>query len=159
MAIQIRLAAPRDRDSLVALIQRLTDFELVDWRIAEIIDVANIEHLEESMDAPKFDDTIYVAEDDTAGRVVGFILLQTENEFFSKEKRGYVSNLAVDPEYEGKGIGRLLLEKGEAWAETQGYDKLTLYVFSENSRARRIYEEYGFKEDIIKLIKVLKPKA
>lgn len=157
MSIQIRTMTLADKDILLELVKRLSEFELVPWRSSEKIDSANIGYVKDSIEDADSGDTIYVAEDDQAGRIVGFIRLQTEKDYFTKEKHGYVANLAVDSDYEGQGIGRLLLAAGEAWAKENSYNQLGLHVFVENTRARMIYEKYGFQEDIIKYVKVLEP--
>ena len=56
---------------------------------------------------------------------------------------------------EGKGAGQALMEAAERWARAQGYRRLTLSVFEENRRARRLYEWRGFQPDTIKYIKAL----
>ena len=65
----------------------------------------------------------------------GFIHLETQADYFSGEKHGYISDLAVSKSFEGRGVGRILLEAAEAWARVNGYRLLTLYVFSGNTRA------------------------
>jgi len=66
------------------------------------------------------------------------------------EDEYYISNLAVDERFRGKGIGVELLEKAKEIAELNGYKKLSLLVELDNSNARRIYEKDGFT--IIKTI-------
>ena len=61
----------------------------------------------------------------------------------------------MDSAFEGHGIGRILLDKAEDWAREQSCSLLTLYVFSNNSRARKVYEKLGFKEEVTKYVKPL----
>ena len=56
-----------------------------------------------------------------------------------------VHDLAVVPDYRGQGIGRKLLEAVESHARKQGCCKLTLEVQDDNSRARHLYESFGFR--------------
>lgn len=49
--------------------------------------------------------------------------------------------------YRGQGIGRALLEEAVRWSRHHGVKKLTLQVFSSNTRARALYESFGFVED------------
>ena len=72
----------------------------------------------------------------------------TENDEF------FISNLAVFEEYRGKGIAIKLLEKAAEMAMEKGLDKLSLYVETDNSHAKRVYEKLGFQE----VKKVILPK-
>jgi ribosomal protein S18 acetylase RimI-like enzyme len=58
----------------------------------------------------------------------------------------FISNLAVFEEYRGKGIAVKLLEKAEEMATEKGLNKLSLYVETDNSHAKRVYEKFGFQE-------------
>jgi len=86
---------------------------------------------------------------------VGFVRLETQVDYFSGEKHGYISDVAVSKSVEGRGIGRMLLEAAESWARSNGYRLLTLYVFSANARARRVYERYGFQPEVVKYVKLI----
>ena len=55
-----------------------------------------------------------------------------------------VHDLAVRPEFQGRGIGRALLAAAEERARARGCVKLTLEVLEENTRARGLYRERGF---------------
>jgi len=154
MAIRVRLFLPTDREALTTLVTRLSAFDLHPWRSADQIDRTNISMLETAMDEASPNDAIFVAEDETTRQVIGFVRLQTQTDYFSGERQGYISNIAVDPSVEGQGIGRMLLEQAEIWAREKGFDRLTLHVFVENRRARQVYEKYGYWQDIIQYIKV-----
>lgn len=62
-------------------------------------------------------------------------------------------SLGVHPAYQGVGLGRSLMEALLAWArwtatrdETDpGVNRISLDVFEENVRARRLYESMGFR--------------
>ena len=55
-------------------------------------------------------------------------------------------DLAVLPEFRGKGVGRQLLQAVERKARELGCCKLTLEVQEDNSPARRLYERFGFAD-------------
>ena len=97
---------------------------------------------------------IFIAEDEQ-GVALGFIHLQTGKDYYYKEAHGHIANLIVAPGGEGRGIGRILIEKGEEWARLQAFRWLTLSVFAQNLRAREIYERLGYGEDIMKYVKDL----
>lgn len=58
----------------------------------------------------------------------------------------FISNLAVFKEYRGLGISTALLKSVEERAKNWGFRKLTLFVETDNSHAKMVYEKFGFKE-------------
>lgn len=76
-------------------------------------------------------DWMLVAEID--GRVVGYIAVS----------RNHVENLYVDPEVQGRGVGRQLL----AAVEERVLGPITLRCLLVNTRARSLYERCGFVTD------------
>ena len=66
------------------------------------------------------------------GRVVGFIAM-LGNE---------IGGLFVDPEHQGRGIGRALVDHVRA-----SRDRLEVEVFEDNRIGRAFYAAYGFAED------------
>jgi ribosomal protein S18 acetylase RimI-like enzyme len=155
MQYRIRLCVTTDREAITGLVKRLSDFDMPGWRIAEQVDETNIAMVNRAMDENDPSEAILVAEHEGDGKVVGFIRLQTQTDYFSKSKQGYIANIAVAEEYEGQGIGREFMMAAEIWAREKGYDQLTLHVFVENERARQVYENNGYHQDVIKYVKVL----
>ena len=154
MNIYIRHFTPSDTNFIESLIPRFSEFELPAWRQRDEIDKTNLVSLKKAMESPEPDSIIYIAEDET-GKRAGFLHLQTQTDYFNGKKVGYISDLAVDSSFEGHGIGRMLLDKAEEWARAEGCHLLSLYVFSNNSRARKIYEKLGFNEEVTKYVKPL----
>jgi GNAT superfamily N-acetyltransferase len=60
-----------------------------------------------------------------------------------------IHDLAVIPEWRGKGVGRALLAAVEAKAVERGCCKLTLEVQDHNRRARALYEHVGFADVVL----------
>ena len=81
----------------------------------------------------------FVAEKDE--KIVGYIgsrLLMGECEIF---------NIAIDPDYQGKGIGSLLMEHFIEKISQEGAGAFSLDVRPSNGPALALYEKYGFKEE------------
>lgn len=57
----------------------------------------------------------------------------------------HINNLAVRPEYRGKGYGTALLAYALGEGERQGAPRATLEVRRSNEAARRLYERAGFR--------------
>ena len=155
MTIRIRPHDPADREFILSLVGRFSAFELPEWRRAEDVDRKNRASFEDALDQPAPDSAIFLAEDEN-GAPAGFIHLQTQSDYFSGEAHGYISDVAVAPDFEGRGVGRLLLETAEDWARSKGYSLLSLYVFAGNTRARQIYEKLGYRPEVIKYGKSLR---
>lgn len=58
----------------------------------------------------------------------------------------FLTLIAVDPETQGRGIGRRLLSEFEDEGRRRGFDRATLFVRTDNSRARGLYERAGWRE-------------
>lgn len=56
-----------------------------------------------------------------------------------------INNVAVSPEYRGRGLSRLLMDKLIEMAKTQGAKELFLEVRSSNYVAQNLYRSLGFK--------------
>jgi ribosomal protein S18 acetylase RimI-like enzyme len=57
-----------------------------------------------------------------------------------------VHDLAVLPEFQGRGIGGALLAAAEERAVARGCCKVTLEVLETNAGARRLYQQRGFRD-------------
>ncbi|MDP7573186.1 MAG: GNAT family N-acetyltransferase, partial [Myxococcota bacterium] len=60
-----------------------------------------------------------------------------------------IHDLAVLPEWRGRGVGRALLAAAEDRARQRGCCKLTLEVQDSNRRALQLYERFGFSDFVI----------
>lgn len=80
--------------------------------------------------------------------VVRMILRLPINRYLpmTEEDGLFVANLAVFEEHRGKGVAVRLMQRAQEIAVEKGLDKLTLVVEIDNSRARRVYEKFGFRE-------------
>jgi carbon storage regulator len=56
----------------------------------------------------------------------------------------HIAQIAVAPEFERRGIGRLLLHAAETSAAAAGCSRMSLLVGASNERARRLYDAVGF---------------
>ena len=80
---------------------------------------------------------MFVAED--GDRAVGLV--------FGIRKSGGTADLGgmwVDPQARGRGVGRALGHTVIAWARSEGFANLVLWVTENNREARGLYERLGF---------------
>jgi ribosomal protein S18 acetylase RimI-like enzyme len=61
--------------------------------------------------------------------------------------RGWVNYLAVDPAYQGEGIGRRLMQHVEESLAAIGCPKLNLQIRASNQSALAFYERIGYAAD------------
>lgn len=59
----------------------------------------------------------------------------------------YLDSIAVSPDYQGQGIGTLLIDEFEQMARKLHHTKLLLIVDLDNVRAKALYERLGYTED------------
>jgi mycothiol synthase len=76
------------------------------------------------------------------GRVVGFIVSRR----WTVENVGYVSILAVHPDYQRRGIGTAMLRRAFSLYGAAGLAEAQLTVASDNPGARGLYERLGMLE-------------
>ena len=61
--------------------------------------------------------------------------------------RGWVNYLAVSPEHQGAGLGRLIMEAFEAKLLTRGCPKINLQIRSDNQAVIDFYAAIGYNDD------------
>jgi GNAT superfamily N-acetyltransferase len=78
-----------------------------------------------------------------ADRAIGLIAAFTAEPDLDPGDRHVVS-MWVEPAWRGEGIGDLLMDSLVAWALGDGARSLSLWVVTDNARARKFYERLGF---------------
>jgi ribosomal-protein-alanine N-acetyltransferase len=74
-----------------------------------------------------------------ASRIVGYAYSSLTG------RHGHISRIAVDPAYQGQGIGIRLLSETIRFFEQNRAFGITLNTQQDNARSRRLYEWFGFK--------------
>lgn len=122
---------PADREAIVAVNAAAFAHHPEQGRLT----VAEFEELTRQ---PWFDPTgLFVAKRD--GEVAGFHWTKQHG-----DGMGEVYVIAVDPAHEGKGLGRVLLQRGLDHLAASGDDRVQLYVEGDQQRVVRMYERAGF---------------
>jgi ribosomal protein S18 acetylase RimI-like enzyme len=60
--------------------------------------------------------------------------------------RGWVYYVAVDPDRQKKGYGRIIMDAAENWLRPRGIEKMQLMVRSDNTKVKTFYESLGYLE-------------
>ena len=63
--------------------------------------------------------------------------------------RGWINYLAVDPDHQGSGFGRTIMERAERLLLDAGCPKINLQIRKDNAEAIAFYEKIGFREDAV----------
>lgn len=148
---------------VIVRLPRLQDYE----RVSKIMDQVQQLHVEWRPDVYKpasplitmdmfeailKDENWYVAEAD--GVVVGVLeLMKRHVESPAQVMKDvlFISTMAVDEKYRGKGIGHLFFEKVKQLKQEKGYDTIELQVNAKNRLAYEMYRKYGFTEKSINM--------
>src|ERR1017187_4569085 len=136
--VRIRPAIEADGEWLLPLSARLHDFGPPPWRPRSEMDAAVARSIADAIAATGSRAAVFVAEDPD-GRPLGFVHVHDATDFFTGEVHGHVSDIVVAGDAEGRGVGRALMDAGEAWSRSRGHRILTLNVFEKNTRARTLY--------------------
>jgi len=83
------------------------------------------------------------------GRPAGLLIAMEGFSTFKAQPLMNVHDVAVLPQYRGRGIGQALFNEIERVARARRCCKLTLEVLTGNSRAMRIYEHLGFRPYVL----------
>jgi ribosomal-protein-alanine N-acetyltransferase len=127
--ITLGLAQPSDAASIALMSKRLIEAHLPwSWTPGRV--TRHIRHR---------DSVVLTAR--AGGKLAGFAIMQ-----FS-DTTAHLNLLAVEPKYEGLGIGRRLVEWLEATAITAGTFDIALEVRAANVGARWFYRRLGYRED------------
>jgi ribosomal protein S18 acetylase RimI-like enzyme len=150
----LRAAEPGDDDFILGLVPRFTSFEMPAGRKKLVVSEGIRRDLIKHLDGGQPGSFLLVAETDE-GEPAGFLHLQIANDFFSGRPNCHISDLAVADGWDGKGLGRALLEHAERFAREHRCERLTLAVFEGNGRARKFYESNGFATEMLRMAKPL----
>ena len=150
--IHVRFYTPADQEFLFSLASRLL-IGAPPWIDPERMLEAVRQWIAGSLARHGSETVVFVAED-TRGERLGFASVSRDRHF-TGVPQAYIGELAVDEAVEGRGVGKALVGACEQWARDQGYTRLVLDTGFANERGRRFYERLGFKEESVKLVRVL----
>src|SRR2546421_1209433 len=113
--------------------QLLGPFGPGDWSSRKMAAIADDCHIQP--------DGVLVAEDDL-GAVVGYVTTRVNR----TSGIGWIPNLAVDPNHQGKGLGRALLERAIQFLRESGMAVAKIETLEQNPNGQSLYPSLGFQE-------------
>jgi GNAT superfamily N-acetyltransferase len=84
---------------------------------------------------------------DAADAVIGFVSVGPSRDDDARPGEGELRAIYLAPDAVGTGVGRELLARAEASLVQLGHVAGTLWVFADNTRARRFYERNGWEPE------------
>ena len=142
------------KDLLVQLQQYLADMDKEGYNI--VGDKYKEKYFEKTLEEVKKCNgkiLLYKDNDKIIGLIIGIINNdETIRYDFQSPKRGRITELVVDKDYRGKGIGKELLLKMKDYLKSNGCEKIMIAVFGYNESAIRFYKENGFHIRMLDMI-------
>ena len=79
------------------------------------------------------------------GEIIGDLGVVCMRDLLKMRHRAYLG-MSIRQKYTGQGLGTFMIELAVKQAKKNGFEQLELGVFSDNAKARHLYEKAGFKE-------------
>jgi GNAT superfamily N-acetyltransferase len=153
----IRPATGADRDAIIGLIHALNCFEATVEDNRDIRLAAAIAGYEATVSDTAREKAMFVAEQD--GAVAGYICIVIDMApyYVKQDERRHVriADLIVAEGARGRGIGRALIARAEAFARENGICRLLIGALAGNHTANDLYATLGFRPYVIERIKAL----
>ena len=124
-----------------------------DREAVEYLHVHVIQHAGAYLGRGPWDDDIYAIEETYLNNQGEFLIGEWDGVFVSmgalrrtSPERAEIKRMRVHPDYQGRGLGQIILSELEARARLKGYKTLHLDTSVVQMPARRLYEKNGFRE-------------
>ncbi len=148
--VRIRLASEQDYDAVERIMKQVQRMH-VDWRPDIYMDTDPVLPYDRYL-AHLAEQQVYVA--DLEGEAVGLLICLVRHISGGPVRERdvlFVDSMAVEERYRGRGIGRKLFDTVLQLCREQEYDGLELQVNARNTKARDMYEKYGFTEKSVNM--------
>lgn len=121
------------------------------------VDVENVKKQIEKLTNDKNQHIIIGYEDEITRKIIGFVHAQMYESFYSDLGLN-ILGLAVNPDFQGRGIGRKLMNKLEEYAVDNNISFIRLNSALKREEAHKFYEHIGYTCDKVqkRFIKVFK---
>ncbi|HJP31582.1 MAG: GNAT family N-acetyltransferase [Candidatus Latescibacteria bacterium] len=83
---------------------------------------------------------VFVFEED--GTILGYITTRLD----ADSRIGWIPNMAVDPDCQGRGLGRQLMEYALEFMRTEGMEAAKIETLEQNAVGSRFYPDVGFED-------------
>jgi GNAT superfamily N-acetyltransferase len=128
MSLTYRNAEESDAEALVVLINRAFEVEKPFFSTNRIDLAVTLKHFKKG--------TFILAEDDGVIAGCNYVELRDESVYFGL--------LSIDPGYQGRGLGRILVEQAEEFCRRAGRPKMQIRVLNHRTELPPFYEKLGY---------------
>ena len=149
--IVVREAQECDHPFIFELSPNLAEVAQLEWHSDDVVQKMQDDYISEMLTETLKPNATFIAE--TNNIQLGFIHVRTHQDEISGETCGTIPLLAVSPQSQGLGVGKVLVEYAENWVKKLGCRLLHLEVFANNKKAKDFYENLGFKTETIHMVK------
>jgi ribosomal protein S18 acetylase RimI-like enzyme len=106
-------------------------------------------------------DNIIVLVAESEGKVVGYTFAGVEGFDYMalRGPAGALYDIVVDPEYRGRGIGRMLLDATTSALKARGEPRVLLSTAEQNETAQRLFARAGFRRTMVEMTLTLDADA
>ncbi len=95
---------------------------------------------------------LLIAEENKKMAATGYARIKTsEKPYYNFGSCGYLGFMYTAPEYRGRGINKLIIDRLLAWVKSKGISEVQLDVYADNEGAIKAYEKAGFKSELLKM--------
>jgi GNAT superfamily N-acetyltransferase len=149
----IREAKLSDHSFIFKLSPILADVAQLSWHSDDVIQKMQFDYIAEMLAESSHANVTFIAAKSDVS--LGFIHVRPHRDSISGEMCGTIPLLAVSPESQGLGVGKVLIEFAEKWSKDLGCRLLHLEVFANNTKANNFYQTLGFKPETVQMIKTI----
>ncbi|MCP4989248.1 MAG: GNAT family N-acetyltransferase [Colwellia sp.] len=149
--VVIREADEKDHPFIFELSPYLSEVAQLTWHTDDVMQKMQDHYISEMLAKTSQPTATFIAQINKTS--LGFVHVRTHKDSISGETCGTIPLLAVSPESQSLGVGKLLVESAEQWAKNLGCRLLHLEVFANNKKASAFYQNIGFKPETVHMIK------
>lgn len=113
----------------------------------------NFEQLESVLELPE--GGLFVAVDEAGAHIGHILLLGNHTDSVTEIQQAWVYDVSVEPAWQGRGVGRSLMAKGEEFARGLGLDYIGLGVTAANEKAVSFYRKLDYSVERVQMVKKL----
>lgn len=154
MPYTIRSATPGDEQALAKLLPLLADFSIPNNRDPKDLWHGDYALLKKSL-AGKAGNTSILLATDATDNAIAMAMVTLKPDILSGAPGAHLEALAVHPDHTRQGLARQLITACTEAAKQQGATYMSLNVFSNNKKARALYQACDFDEELIRCYKTL----
>jgi ribosomal protein S18 acetylase RimI-like enzyme len=151
--VTFRLASESDIPWITSVVPRLHEFGPPRWRDTIVMERAQLGDVSRTIAEGPQRGLVLIAESE--GMRHGFVHVKYLVDAMTDELTLHVAHVIVSHNWESRGVARTLLSAAEDFGRQRGCRLATLNVFLDNTRARALYERFGYQRESMRLVKPL----